>query len=384
MGIKNNVAYTEGTVEQLGENVYFGTSNVQPSLWDNIKDYNTGGIVTTLASTENFSTENFTLFFSIGVSSQDIKTLLEISKACIYAYEISYEKYTSGATSEMRTKIKWRKMGRNPDDYIRVQYYIIKTGNEGSTNGGCKIINCTPMDLGVHGITSYIDAVVSSSGSGTLLDKFNNILYRPYITSSSTVWLDEDVDYLFNFHLINFTGINNAILFIKPNTGATTKAKIIIGRPNSSEVATNYRVPLIQGLNTLRLIFDSIEFSLNSSYDSGCWFKLTNAIVEFRNCIFNISEQPETMYLWNAFVLSNSSVGFYDCVFNFNNKTCLVSSSTGINRITISNCSGTARSISRYDIAYVSPLIVQRMNDTIQYTNGLGDGSFYITTTSLS
>ena len=36
MGIKNNVAYTEGTVEQLGENVYFGTSNVQPSLWDNI------------------------------------------------------------------------------------------------------------------------------------------------------------------------------------------------------------------------------------------------------------------------------------------------------------------------------------------------------------
>lgn len=144
MGIKNNVAYTDGTVEQLGESVFYGSSTVNASLWTNYPDYTYAGIITTLNSNVDFSSGDYTLFFYAKPSGQTVGSFSQLARACCQAYNVVYAEYNDDP-SDMRTKIYWSKMGLSPTTSLLLQYFILKTGNTGE--GSCRIVNAMPFDF---------------------------------------------------------------------------------------------------------------------------------------------------------------------------------------------------------------------------------------------
>lgn len=165
MGIKNNVTYTEGTVEQLGESVFYGSSTVNASLWTDYPDYTYAGIITTLNSNVDFSSGDYTLFFYAKPSGQTVGSFSQLARACCQAYNVVYAEYNDDP-SDMRTKIYWSKMGLSPTTSLLLQYFILKTGNTGE--GSCRIVNAMPFDFRGLGMTLIPYAPNSSAWFGSL------------------------------------------------------------------------------------------------------------------------------------------------------------------------------------------------------------------------
>lgn len=357
MAIKNNVIYTEGTVEQLGENVYFGTSNVQPSLWDNKRDYAVSGIITTLSGTANLSTGDYTLFFSISPTSQTQEALSEISRACIYAYSIEYEDYTSGSVTEKRTKINWQKAGMNPTGYIRLQYLFFKTGSGSTENGAARIINCNPMNFGGYNMRNYtylntINPTVSTNDE--VDDAFRKALINP-VQNYVTIYFNNGT-YEFGENLSNLiTDSATGSIRIEPSMGA-------------EEVIFNLHYDHIwEIINCVPdIVFKNIHFNI-TGYTSAAYFNVKNSKVTFSNCRFettlnNLETSIVRMY-------GNAYIEFDNCTFNIsgNNKLNLTQIYEGINGLCVAYCSGNAQyplyKVSQYSCA----AYVKIQNDNTEY-----------------